>query len=191
MNIESRLERRLTELQDELINQTLSLFGDDCLPYQLKTAFYETPRHKFVHRFQSPISGKWIDLTDDNLAQNLTTLYTDRPISIFRNELGELVSTVSQPSLVLFMIFLLDLQPGQRVFELGGGSGWHSSIMARLVGPSGSVDSVEIIPELVPHAQSTAKQLQLDNLHFHLADGTEGYSDRAPFDCGVLSLIHI
>jgi protein-L-isoaspartate(D-aspartate) O-methyltransferase len=57
--------------------------------------------------------------------------------------------TNSQPRTVADMLRLLDVRPGQRVLDVGSGSGWTTALLAHLVGPTGSVTGVEIVPALV------------------------------------------
>src|SRR3954449_6073802 len=57
--------------------------------------------------------------------------------------------TNSQPRTVEAMLRLLEVRPGQRVLEVGSGSGWTTALLAHLVGPSGSVSGVELEPSLV------------------------------------------
>jgi protein-L-isoaspartate(D-aspartate) O-methyltransferase len=57
--------------------------------------------------------------------------------------------TNSQPRTVADMLRLLDVQPGQRVLDVGAGSGWTTALLAHLVGPTGAVRGVELEPELV------------------------------------------
>ncbi len=57
--------------------------------------------------------------------------------------------TSSQPRTVDAMLRLLDVRPGQRVLDVGAGSGWTTALLAHLVGPTGSVRGVELEPELV------------------------------------------
>jgi protein-L-isoaspartate(D-aspartate) O-methyltransferase len=62
--------------------------------------------------------------------------------------------TCSQPRTVDAMLHLLDVRPGDRVLDVGAGSGWTTTLLAHLVGPSGSVVGVEIEPSLVARGQA-------------------------------------
>lgn len=92
-------------------------------------------------------------------------------------------STCSQPSTVVTMLELLDVRPGQSVLDVGSGSGWTTAILARLVGPSGRILGVELVPELV---RDSAKRLLRDGLvHASVAVANPnemGAPQAAPFD---------
>lgn len=64
-------------------------------------------------------------------------------------------STCSQPWTVAYMLRLLDPQPGERVLDVGSGSGWTTALLAHLVGPIGSVIGVEIVPALVRRSRES------------------------------------
>jgi protein-L-isoaspartate(D-aspartate) O-methyltransferase len=66
----------------------------------------------------------------------------DGPIEIGHGQ------TNSQPRTVAAMLRLLDVRPGQRVLDVGAGSGWTTALLAELTGPSGAVVGVELVPEL-------------------------------------------
>ena len=72
--------------------------------------------------------------------------YEDRPIAIGGG------ATISQPSLVARMLAHLKLEPGQRVLDVGAGSGWATALLAHLVGPNGQVVAVERLGDLVAAA---------------------------------------
>lgn len=92
-------------------------------------------------------------------------------------------STCSQPSTVRTMLELLDVHEGQRVLDVGSGSGWTTAILARLVGPAGRVVGVEVVDELV---QDAARRLERDGLaqaSVRVAQPERlGAADAAPFD---------
>jgi protein-L-isoaspartate O-methyltransferase len=90
------------------------------------------------------------------------------------------------------MLEMLDLQPGQRVFELGTGSGWNAALMGHLVGPSGSVSTVEIRPGLAESARRGLARAGIENVQVTLGDGSLGPStgelDSAVFTAGASDL---
>src|SRR3989344_4808277 len=81
------------------------------------------------------------------LAEFKVRAYEDTPLPILRNK------TISQPSTVILMTEALDVREGQKILEIGTGSGYQSAILGKLVGDQGHVVSVEVIPELVSFAR--------------------------------------
>ncbi len=102
--------------------------------------------------------------------------YADYPLPIGYGQ------TISAPHMVAIMCELLDPLPGHRVLEVGGGSGYHSAVVAELVGKSGKVITIERIPELAERARKTLKSLGYDNVEVIIGDGSEGYVREAPYD---------
>lgn len=174
-------------LQESLINNAEGFLHGESLPQIIKDAFTETPRHVFSPRFQDGAPGLWADVQDDILLQHLNTLYADQPYCIYKDDDGETIATISQPSLVLFMLYLLDLNPGFRVFELGGGSGWNAALMGRLVGDRGHITSIEIIPSLVTNARKALSLLDIRNVSLISGDAYSEVTNLKPFDRGVFT----
>ncbi|WP_078594037.1 protein-L-isoaspartate(D-aspartate) O-methyltransferase [Evansella clarkii] len=104
---------------------------------------------------------------DKNLAK------WDRPLSIGHGQ------TISQPSLVLDMTLALDLQPDSKVLEIGTGSGYQTALLAKF---SREVFTIERIEQLHERAKDRLKEAGFENVHLKLSDGSEGWSDHAPFD---------
>ena len=101
----------------------------------------------------------------------------DRPLSI-----GDGV-TNSQPSTVRTMLELLEVRPGQRVLDVGSGSGWTTAILAHLAGPEGSVIGVELIERLVRESSQRLRSAGLANAAVRVADPDAlGAPDEGPFD---------
>jgi len=69
------------------------------------------------------------------------------------------ISSISQPSMVVHMLDLLNAQPGDRVLEIGTGSGYNAALLAELVGTAGTVVSVEIEPDLIAAARGALDDL--------------------------------
>ncbi|WP_375773289.1 protein-L-isoaspartate(D-aspartate) O-methyltransferase [Archangium gephyra] len=87
--------------------------------------------------------------------------------------------TISQPFIVAYMTQALSLKPGERVLEIGTGSGYQTAVLARLCG---EVYTVESLPELAGPARERLGRLGFGNIHFQVGDGTAGWPEAAPFD---------
>jgi protein-L-isoaspartate(D-aspartate) O-methyltransferase len=108
----------------------------------------------------------------------LDQAYEDHPLPI---GLGQ---TISQPSLVAMMTEMLDLQPGQRVLEIGTGSGYQAAILREM---TDQVYSIEIVPELAGIARRVLDQLGMADIHTLRADGYYGWWEYAPFDAIIVT----
>ncbi len=87
--------------------------------------------------------------------------------------------TISQPIVIGRMLELLELDPGDRVLDIGTGSGYHAALLSRL---AAEVWTVERHPELSAGAQAALSGLDMANVTCVIGDGCEGLPDRAPFD---------
>lgn len=96
--------------------------------------------------------------------------------------------TNSQPRTVRDMLLLLDVRPGQRVLDVGSGSGWSTALLADLVGPRGSVVGVEIVPELVTWGRENLARAGLPWARIVAAvPDVLGLPDAGPFDRVLVS----
>ncbi|WII73646.1 fibrillarin-like rRNA/tRNA 2'-O-methyltransferase [Bdellovibrio sp. 22V] len=130
-------------------------------------AFYHHPRHLFVPEY------------------SIAEAYSDHPLLLF--ERSPLLSTISQPSFVLKILDMLQLESGHKVFELGTGSGWNTALMAHIVGDTGKVISVEVIPEMAKRATDMLKQFHVKNAVVLEGDGFEGYQIESPYDRAIFT----
>ncbi len=108
--------------------------------------------------------------------QLLVEAYANYPLPIGHQQ------TISQPYTVAFMLEQLRLEPGQRVLEVGAGSGWNAALIARLVSPKGQVIATEIISELAINAEANLKRAGVSNAKVVCWDGSLGYGKMAPYD---------
>ncbi len=122
---------------------------------RLLSAMRRVPRHLFV-----PALGR-------------AAAYDDHPIAIGYGQ------TISQPYIVAFMTEALELRGGERVLEVGTGSGYQTAILAELCA---EVFSVERIDELAARARGTLTALGYSNITVRTGDGSEGWPEKAPFD---------
>tara|TARA_B100000315_G_C14511823_1_gene557331 strand:+ start:305 stop:946 length:642 start_codon:yes stop_codon:yes gene_type:complete len=102
--------------------------------------------------------------------------YDDHPLPILRGK------TISQPTTVMIMTASLDVKKGDRVFEVGSGSGYQTAILSKLVGKNGKVVSTEVIPELVNFAKTNLLKAKINNVVVHEEDGSKGLPQYAPYD---------
>ena len=163
--------------------------GSHTFSERVLDAFFHTPRHRFVSRYRLSGVDEWHEVTDDTLDHHLGALYGDHPLVLHGSEgdfdridRGANVSTISQPSLVLWLLDHLDLAPGQRVYELGTGSGWNAALLGRLVGERGRVVSAEIIDEVAATARRHIEAFGATNVEVRAIDGGAAPPDGAPFD---------
>ena len=95
--------------------------------------------------------------------------------------------TISQPSVVALMTARIRPRPGLRVLEIGTGSGYQAAVLAQCITPGGTVDSIEIVPELGRQAEALLRELGYRNVHVRIGDGYAGWPEHAPFDAIVLT----
>ena len=93
--------------------------------------------------------------------------------------------TISQPLVVAFMLELLQPQPGDKILDIGSGSGWTSALLAEIVGEQGKVIAIEVIPELMEFGKKNIEKynfIKTGIVECLCADGSKGYQKAASFD---------
>ena len=95
-----------------------------------------------------------------------------------------LEQTISQPFIVALMTDLLDLEPADRVLEIGTGSGYQAALLAEL---AAEIYTVERVAELSGRARSTLLALGYTNISFRIGDGQAGWPEHAPFDAIIVT----
>ncbi len=140
-------------LRERMVAQQIA--GRGLVGESLLDAFREVPRELFV----AP------DLAGE--------AYEDRPLPI---EAGQ---TISQPYIVAFMIDAARVRPGQRVLEVGAGSGYAAAILGRI---ADAVVAIERHPELARIARERMERLGYRNVRVVEGDGTLGFPEEAPYD---------
>ncbi|MBY0560464.1 protein-L-isoaspartate(D-aspartate) O-methyltransferase [Hyphomicrobium sp.] len=104
--------------------------------------------------------------------------YDDTPLPIGSRQ------TISQPYIVAFMIEALCLRGGEKVLEIGAGSGYAAAVLAQI---AGEVYTIERIGELAARANENLANAGYDDVHVRHADGTQGWQQEAPFDAILVS----
>ncbi|MBI2655325.1 protein-L-isoaspartate(D-aspartate) O-methyltransferase [Candidatus Woesearchaeota archaeon] len=114
---------------------------------------------------------------EDFIPENLKhAAYHDVPLPLLRGK------TISQPTTVMIMTHALELNPGEKVFEVGTGSGYQAAIIAKIVGSKGKVITTDVVPELVQFARQNLKKAKIGNAIILEEDGSKGMPTEAPFD---------
>ncbi|PIY95629.1 protein-L-isoaspartate O-methyltransferase [Candidatus Jorgensenbacteria bacterium CG_4_10_14_0_8_um_filter_39_13] len=120
-----------------------------------------------------------IDRIDFVLEEYKNEAYGNYPLPIGFGQ------TISQPLTVAFMLELLEPKPGEKILDVGAGSGWQTSLLAYLAGEQGRVIAIEIIPELKKFAETNIEKynfIKIGRVELILGDGSKGYQKEAPFD---------
>ncbi len=104
--------------------------------------------------------------------------YQDHPLPIGEGQ------TISQPYIVALMTELLDLKGGEKVLEIGTGSGYQAAILAELVQ---EVYTIEIVESLASSARKKLDELRYRNIQVRAGDGYKGWPEAAPFDAVIVT----
>jgi protein-L-isoaspartate(D-aspartate) O-methyltransferase len=151
---------RLWREVDAMVERLAPDLGFDALSPRVMQALRSVPRHRFVPERQQAYA------------------YDNRPLPIGHGQ------TISQPLIVAIMTELLDVQPGDRVFELGTGSGYQAAVLDAL---GAQVYSVEIVPELGRAARRALDATGHGDVETRVGDGYFGWPEAAPFDAIVVT----
>lgn len=123
-------------------------------------AMEKVPRHRFVR------------------PSDIDYAYADSPVSI---GLGQ---TISQPYIVAFMTEALEVEPTDKLLEIGTGSGYQAAVLGEL---AREVYTIEIIPELAARSSKLLKELGYSNVHVRAGDGYAGWPEHSPFDAVIVT----
>ena len=123
-------------------------------------AMSKVPRHRFVPPALANVA------------------YEDRALPIGHDQ------TISQPYIVAYMTEAAEVTPGEKVLEIGTGSGYQAAVLSRL---AREVYSIEIIPALAERASALLGELGHENVRVKAGNGYEGWPEHAPFDAIVVT----
>lgn len=107
-----------------------------------------------------------------------SSAYADEPLPIGEGQ------TISQPYIVAYMTEVLALRGGEKVLEVGTGSGYQTAILAEI---AGTVWTIEIVTPLAERARAALDGLGFANIHYRIGDGSKGWPEEAPFDAVVVT----
>jgi protein-L-isoaspartate(D-aspartate) O-methyltransferase len=182
MSATSHTEQAVRRHQETLLAQVHRALRDTPLSRSTVEAYWATPRHHFITRYRQWATKDWLDVNEANLTEHLGALYGNWPLPLFGDDDDEALSTISQPQLVLRMLDLLQLEPGQKVLELGTGSGWNAALMSHRVGADGHIHTLELVPELCSRASEALRRQGIQNVSVVERDGGDGYPEQGSYD---------
>ena len=128
---------------------------------RVRAALIDVPRHRFVPEI-SPEDA-----------------YDDRAVAIKERD-GNVISSISQPSMIVQMLQMLDVCDGDAILEIGTGSGYNAALLSRLAGPRGRIVSLEIEPDLLDDARQRLHDFGCANVDVRPASELAGID--TPFD---------
>ena len=149
----------MAEIAEQVAN-TARWLGKTALSPRVMAAMAKVPRHDFV--------------PDSEAAR----AYQNRPLTIGHGQ------TISQPYMVAVMTDLAEIGPGDRVLEVGTGSGYQAAVLAEV---GAEVDSVEVVPVLAETARARLERLGYTKVRVHDGDGSEGWPENAPYRAIVVT----
>jgi protein-L-isoaspartate(D-aspartate) O-methyltransferase len=155
---QARDTAELAELRRQMVRRQIEARG--VTDTAVLRAMRAVPRHRFVP--DAPPSAA----------------YTDRPLPIGHGQ------TISQPYIVAFMAAAAALEPGDRVLEIGTGSGYGAAVLGEL---AGEVYTVEILAELAERAREVLRETGHENVHVRTGNGWLGWPEHAPYDAVVVT----
>lgn len=151
---------RLASEVDAMYAMTRAETGLASMSPQVRAALAKVERHRFVPAGQHSLA------------------YRNHPLPIGSGQ------TISQPYIVALSTDLVVPQPGQRVLEIGTGSGYQAAMLAEIVQ---KVYSIELVPSLGKEAAQRLKALGYANVEVRIGDGYAGWPEQAPFDSIVVT----
>jgi protein-L-isoaspartate(D-aspartate) O-methyltransferase len=113
---------------------------------------------------------------------SLEAAYADAPVNIKYGTCGTSISCASQPGVVALMLDQLQAQPGERVLELGAGTGYNAALLGHLVGETGHVTTIDVDEDLVEGARAHLAAAGVTNVEALTRDGALGHAEGAPYD---------
>ncbi|MFD4767171.1 methyltransferase, FxLD system [Streptomyces niveus] len=154
----STADRLRTQLIDHLVQK-----GCVRTP-RVEEAMRTVPRHLFVPN--AP----------------LEKAYGNAPVDTKFDESGASISCASQPDIVGMMLEQLDVEPGQKILELGAGTGFNAGLLGYLVGETGHVTTIDVDEDIVDGARGGLAAADIHNVEVILGDGAVGHTANAPYD---------
>ncbi|HYK85220.1 MAG TPA: methyltransferase domain-containing protein, partial [Ktedonobacteraceae bacterium] len=136
---------------------------------EVEEALRAVPRHLFVPEV------------------DVETAYSDAYV-VTKWKDGQAISSSSQPHIMAMMLEMLDLRPGQRVLEIGAGTGYNAALMAHIVGESGRVVTIDLDEDIVEGARKHLSDAGVENVQVVCNDGGLGWEEAMRYDRVILTV---
>ncbi len=151
---------------------------------EYERAFLSIPRHIFIPSLYDIEKQEWkrfeVDYSKPQ-EEILKKIYVDSPL-VINVENETVLSTSSQPTVMAMMIEEAKLKNGDKVFEVGTGSGYNAGVISHIVGQNGKVITTELEKKVYEKAKANLKRSGIKNIEIYCMDGGLGYPKEAPFD---------
>jgi protein-L-isoaspartate(D-aspartate) O-methyltransferase len=167
MDVSQAGEQDIPALHQALVDKQVE--AENITSARVEAAFRAVPRHLFLPGV--PLEVVYRD-------QAITTKYLN----------GTPISSSSQPAIMAIMLEQLQLERGQRVLEIGAGTGYNAALMAHIVGTQGKVVTIDIDDDTVANARRNLAAAGYERVQVLCADGGLGYPDAAPYDRIILTV---
>jgi protein-L-isoaspartate(D-aspartate) O-methyltransferase len=174
------------KLSDSLNEKLINLMSNlDYLDEDIKRAFIKMKRHYFLKSFYLGGFGsnKKIILDDKKLSEPniMKIIYKNSAIpTILEN--GELISSISQPSMNAYILKMMLLEEHLKILEIGSGTGWLSALISECIKGTGKIIGIEMNTQLAQQSKETIQELGIKNIEIINKDGSDGYIKEAPYD---------
>jgi protein-L-isoaspartate(D-aspartate) O-methyltransferase len=147
---------------EHIVTNRAAIPGQAALSERVLAVMRAVPRHEFVPE------------------ASLTQAYAEEAVITKWASDGAALSCASVPGVVAMMLDQLDVHPGNRILEIGAGTGYNAALLAELTGPNGQVTTIDIDPEVTTQARRALDATGYDHVRVVTADGQA--SDHGPYD---------
>ncbi|MGB8346250.1 MAG: methyltransferase domain-containing protein [Ktedonobacteraceae bacterium] len=154
----------------------------DITSKRVREAFLAVPRHLFFKYYYRRQQNGWEYCPREETDSWYETIYSDEGLISLLDDDGHILSCGSQPAVMAWMLEALDVRPGQRVLEIGTGTGYNAALLAYLTGDPRLVTTIDIEAQTIAAAASAIGQAVGPGMTVVVGDGREGYAANAPYD---------
>lgn len=155
-------------LRATMVDQLVS--SGHAQPGPVEQALRAVPRHRFIPQATTEAA------------------YADIAVITKRADDGTALSCASEPNIVAVMLSQLDVRPGDRILEIGAGTGYNAALLAHLTGPTGQVTTIDIDPEITAQARNHLDAVGNTDVNVITRDGALGAPEHGPYDRIIITV---